>query len=139
MEAMDARRLRLYELLKPRLGEEGAKELVLRLPARPETLATKADLEILKTQILDRMDARSAEVDARFAGVDVHFAEVLGEMNARFGEMNGRLGEVDAGFGEMNGRIAQLEATLTRRMVAIMGAWTVLLASTAAWASTIFG
>lgn len=93
MEAMDARRLRLYELLKPTLGEEGAKELVLQLPAEPEALATKADLEVLKTQILDRMDAR-------FAG---------------------------------------LETTLTRRMIAIMGAWTVLLASTAAWASTIFG
>lgn len=80
---------------------EVAKELVLQLPAEPEALAMKADLEILKTQILDRMDARSAEADARFA-------EMLGEMNAR--------------FGEVNGRIAQLEATLTRRMVAIMGA-----------------
>lgn len=107
MEAMDARRLRLYELLKPKLGEEVAKELVLQLPAEPEALATKTDLEVLKTQILDRMDARFGHVDAR--------------------------------FGEMNGRMAQLEATLTRRMVAIMGAWTVLLASTAAWASAIFG
>lgn len=93
MEAMDARRLRLYELLKPKLGEEGAKELVLQLPPRPEALATKHDLDVLKTSIVGSMDAR----------------------------------------------FAQLEATLTRRMVAIMGAWTVVLASTAAWASAIFG
>lgn len=100
MEAMDARRLRLYELLKPKLGEEVAKELVLQLPAEPEAVAMKADLELLKMPILDRMDTRSAEVNAT---------------------------------------IARLEATLTRRMVAIMGAWTVLLASTAAWASMILG
>lgn len=100
MEAMDARRLCLYELLKPTLGEEVAKELVLQLPAEPGALATKADLDALKAQILDRMDARSAEV---------------------------------------NGQIGQLEATLTRRMIGIMGAWTVLLASTAAWASAILG
>ena len=114
MEAMDARRLRLYELLKDKIGDEGATELVLQLPPRPDTLATKDDLEATKTQILDHIDARFAEV------------------NAQFGEVNGR-------FGEVNGRFGQLEATLTRRMVAIMGGWTVILASTAAWASQVFG
>lgn len=96
MEAMDARRLRLYELLKDKLGDEGATELVLQLPARPDELATKADLDTMKSQIL-------------------------------------------AQFAEVNGRFAELEATLTRRMVAIMGGWTVLLASAAAWASQVFG
>jgi len=97
MEAMDARRLRLYELLKPKLDEEPARELVLALPAEPDRLVTKDDLEgglaVLEHRLTDRMDV---------------------------------------GF-------ARLESTLTRRMVAIMGAWTVSVASAFAWASVVFG
>ena len=92
MEAMDARRLRLYELLKPKLGEEPAQELVLALPPKPQRLATKDDLVALEERLLNRFDAR----------------------------------------------FAQLEATLTRRMIAIMGAWTVSVASAFAWASVVF-
>lgn len=111
MERMDARRLRLYELLNPKLGDEGARELVFQLPAQPEALVTRADLEASKTEVIARMDARFGQVDARFAEV---------------------IGEIRAGF-------SRIEATLTRRMVAIMGAWTILLGSTAAWASVAFG
>ena len=55
MEAMDARRLKLYELLKPKLDEEPARELVLALPAEPDRLVTKEFL--------------TAELDKRFAEV----------------------------------------------------------------------
>ncbi len=41
MEAMDARRLKLYELLKPKLDEEPARELVLALASDPSVLVTK--------------------------------------------------------------------------------------------------
>jgi hypothetical protein len=83
MSAMDAHRLRLYELLKPKLDEEPARQLVLALPAAPEVLATKNDLAVL-----------GARIDARFD---------------------------------------RLENVLTRRMVTIMGAWTILVGSTIGW------
>jgi hypothetical protein len=102
MGAMDARRLELYELLKPKLDEEPARALVLALPAEPERLATKDDLMALKTGL-------------------------RGELIAR----------MDVGFAQMDARFAQLETTLTRRMVTIMGAWTILVGSTVGWVTAL--
>ena len=110
MEAMDARRLRLYELLKPKLDEEPARELVLALAPEPDQLVTKDHLDLRLSAFEDRMDARLAVFEAR----------------------------MDACFAQIDGRFAQLETTLTRRMVAIMGAWTVSVASAFAWASVVF-
>jgi predicted nucleic acid-binding protein len=76
MGAMDARRLELYELLKPKLEEEAAQKLVLALSPDVDRLATK---------------------------------EFMDE------------------------RLARLETTLTRRMVTILGAWTILVGSTVGW------
>jgi hypothetical protein len=94
MGAMDARRLELYELLKPTLGEQPAQALVLELPAKPEELATKADLEALEA----RIEVRFAQVDARFD---------------------------------------RLENVLTRRMITILGSWTLIAATLFAWAAAI--
>ncbi|MGH2760780.1 MAG: hypothetical protein ACRDKJ_14615 [Actinomycetota bacterium] len=59
---MDARRLRLYELLKPKLDEEPARELVLALPSRPSELVTKDDLAhqlvALEARVVDRLTWR---------------------------------------------------------------------------------
>ncbi len=92
MGAMDARRLELYELLKPKLDEEAAQKLVLALPRDPDALVTSGDLGAEFRAFADRMDAR----------------------------------------------FAQLEATLTRRMVTILGAWTVLVGSTVGWVAMAF-
>jgi hypothetical protein len=94
MGTMDARRLELYEMLKPKLDEAPARALVLALAPDPETIATKDDLAVLTAHL----DARFAHIDARFAG---------------------------------------MEATLTRRMVAIMGAWTILFGSVIGWAAAL--
>ena len=102
MEAMDERRLELYDLLKPKLDEEPPRRLVLAIPADPDRLMTKDDLAAFES----RLDARFARIDIRFAQVDARFA--------------------------------QLEATLTRRMITIMGAWTVSVASAFAWAAAVF-
>jgi hypothetical protein len=83
MSAMDAHRLRLYELLKPKLDEEPARQLVLALSPEPDRIATKDDLALL-----------AARIDARFD---------------------------------------RMENVLTRRMVTIMGAWTILVGSTIGW------
>lgn len=87
MGAMDARRLELYELLKPKLDEEPARQLILALPPDPERLATKDDLVALEERMNGRWDAR----------------------------------------------IERLENILTRRMITIMGAWTILVGSTVGW------
>ncbi len=58
MEAMDERRLRLYELLKPKLDEEPARELVLALPPNPEELLTKKDFELGLTAALASLETR---------------------------------------------------------------------------------
>lgn len=109
MTSMDARRLELYEMLKPKLDEGPARALVLALPPDPETLATKDDLRSLE----ERMDMR--------------FEGVLARMDVRFSEMDARFAQTDA-------KIAGLDATLTRRMVAILGAWTILFGSALSWA-----
>jgi hypothetical protein len=98
MGAMDARRLELYELLKPKLDEEPARALVLALPADPEQLATKDDLSAMESRLDAKLDARFAQMDSRFA---------------------------------------QMEATLTRRMVTIMGSWTMLVGTAFAWAALL--
>jgi hypothetical protein len=54
MEAMDAERLELYELLKPKLDEEPARRLVLALGPTPQTVVTKQYLN-------EQLDRRFAE------------------------------------------------------------------------------
>lgn len=98
MSAMDARRLELYELLKPKLDEEAARRLVLELPPEPETIATKSDLQAQSDRIDARFDSFEARMDARFA---------------------------------------RLESGLTRRMITIMGAWTILVGSAFGWAAAL--
>lgn len=102
MGAMDARRLELYELLKPKLDEEPAKALVLALPADPDRLATKDHVDGAVTALSEQM---------------VRLEERL--------------------IDRMDSRIARLEATLTRRMVTIMGAWTILVGSTVGWVAVL--
>ncbi len=58
MEAMDARRLRLYELLKPKLDEEPARELVLSLPPAPDQLLTKGEFELGLDSALAKLESR---------------------------------------------------------------------------------
>jgi hypothetical protein len=96
---MDARRLELYELLKPKLDEEPARALVLALPADPERLATTDVVSASEQRLTARMDVGFARVDAR---------------------------------------LAQTESTLTRRMITIMGAWTIVVGSTVGWVTALF-
>lgn len=115
MGAMDARRLELYELLKPKLDEEPARELVLALPADPENLATKDDLRSLEERFNARLDGRLESLDAR---------------------LDGRLESIDA---RLDARFAKMENLLTRRMVTILGAWTIMVGSTVGWVTALLG
>jgi hypothetical protein len=77
---MDARRLELYELLKPKLDEEAASKLVLALPPDPETIVTKEDLRLLAERF-----------EARFAAFEERFAASEARMDARFARMEATL------------------------------------------------
>ena len=112
MGAMDARRLELFELLKPKLDEEAAKALVLALSPDPDRLVT---IDVLD----DRFEKFGGQMDAKFSHMDVRFAQL------------------DVRFAQMDARLAQMESTLTRRMVTIMGAWTILVASAFSWAALL--
>jgi hypothetical protein len=118
MEAMDERRLRLYDLLKPALGERGASELVLALPAEPEQLASKADVNRVGTALEAKIDASFASFEA---GQDAKFASFEAGQDARFASFEAR----------QDVRFASFEATMTRRMFAAVftavGLWTAIL------------
>ncbi len=62
MKAMDADRLELYDLLKPKLDEEPARRLVLALAADPDSLVTKDYLDLrlvaLETRIVEKLTWR---------------------------------------------------------------------------------
>ena len=109
MGAMDARRLELYELLKPKLEEEAARRPVLALPSEPDRLATKDDLKRLELATKDDLKRLELATNSRF----------------------------DAFEARMDARFSGLENTLTRRMITIMGTWTILVGSTVGWLATM--
>jgi hypothetical protein len=113
MGAMDARRLELYELLKPKLDEESARALVLALPADPDSLATKADLFATKADLESGIQSLEQRLTAK---IDSQGAELQLTMEAT---------------------TARLENVLTRRMITIMGAWTILIGSAFGWAAAL--
>ena len=84
MEAMDERRLRLYELLKPKLDEEPARELVLALPGAIDQLATKDDLvhleARLEARIVDKLTWRMITVMGAWTAVAAALFGVLSKL-----------------------------------------------------------
>ena len=67
------------------------------------TLASKSDIEL----ILERMDARFAQVDARFARVDDQFAQV----DARFAQFEAQMAQMEKRF---EARMTQFEARMVQ-------------------------
>jgi hypothetical protein len=183
MTAMDARRLELYELLKPALTEEPARALVLALPDSPEELVTKSYLDArldafstelraeiakgrgetaslgstLREEIAGAQAATGtlgAELRAEIAGARAETVTLGREFRAEMagaraetgtlgGELRAEMAELRADLVEQISRVgnqvAELDAKLTRRMVGILGAWTVAVASAFAWAAQLFG
>ena len=83
------------------------------------TLASKSDVE----RILERMDARFAQVDARFARVDDQFAQVdeqFARIDERFLQMEAhfeaRMAQMEKHFeAQMDARFAQSERDAAKR------------------------
>jgi hypothetical protein len=80
MTSAEARRLDLYNGLTEFLGEDRANTLMAYLPSQHSTdLATKADLDALKTAVtvrFDTVDQRFDRMDQRFETMDQRFEAI---------------------------------------------------------------
>ena len=104
----------LYEGLTEALGKQRATTLMEHLPPRGwADVATKQDLQLLRTELTAEMDVRFAEVRAQFAEVGAQFAEV----HAQFAEVGVGFAKVDVRFAELR---TELHKTLRVHMFAMM-------------------
>ena len=89
MAVTDANRLAMHKDLTAALGEESANTLMEHLPTKGAAeLATKTDLDNLRTEL----DARFDKTDARFDKVDARFDKT----DARFDKIDARFDKIDA-------------------------------------------
>lgn len=72
----------LYDLLKPKVGEEAARMIAEVVPPTRE-LATKADVKALEAATSQQFTELRGEMTSRFT-------ELRGEMNTRFAEAESR-------------------------------------------------
>ncbi|MCB1286080.1 MAG: hypothetical protein KDB20_17405, partial [Microthrixaceae bacterium] len=88
MAVTDANRLAMHKDLTAALGEESANTLMEHLPTKGAAeLATKTDLDNLRTEL----DARFDKIDARFDKIDARFDKT----DARFDKTDARFDKID--------------------------------------------
>jgi hypothetical protein len=121
MAVDEARRHRLYETMRERLGEEEAATLLEYLPPVGwADVATKRDLDALETSLRGDLDRRFGEVERHFGHVDARF----GAIDGRFGHVEGRLGAMEVRFDEIDRQLRRVDGRLDeidRRLEAIDG------------------
>jgi hypothetical protein len=111
MAVDEARRHRLYETVRERLGEEEAATLLEYLPPVGwADVATKRDLDALEARLQGDLDRRFGEVERQFGHVDARFGEIVGQ----FGEIDGRFGRIEGRFREMEVRFDEIDRQLRR-------------------------
>ena len=79
MEAMNARQLRLYELLKPKLDEEPARELVLALAPDPDVVTT-AYLDRTLAEQSDKLTWRMITVMGAWTAIGVSLFALMSQL-----------------------------------------------------------
>jgi len=115
--------LRFRELLTERLGAEATNTLLERLPVTPVSdLATKADLAILRGELLDEMGKIRGDIGTlrgEFGDVKGDIGTLRGEfgqLKGEFGELRGEFGELRGEFGELRGEFGELRADIADTM-----------------------
>ena len=126
MSPSEMKRLTLYEKLIDVFGEEPAVTLMENLPPGGwDQVASKTDLQTLKTEV-------NAKMDVGFAKMDGQFAEIRGE----FAKMDGRFAEVRGDMKAMEGRIdRQVSREIRNFAFATMGM--ILAATTPIWVTLL--
>ncbi|HVM39766.1 MAG TPA: hypothetical protein VM618_03175 [Acidimicrobiia bacterium] len=108
--------LRFRELLTERLGAEATNTLLERLPVTPVSdLATKADLAILRGELLDEMGKIRGDIGT----LRGEFGDVkgdIGTLRGEFGQLKGQFGELRGEFGELRGEFGELRADIADTM-----------------------
>ena len=126
MSPSEMKRLTLFEKLIDVFGEEPAVTLMENLPPGGwDQVASKTDLQTLKTEV-------NAKMDVGFAKMDGQFAEIRGE----FAKMDGRFAEVRGDMKAMEGRIdRQVSREIRNFAFATMGM--ILAATTPIWVTLL--
>ena len=96
MSPSEMKRLTLFEKLIDVFGEEPAVTLMENLPPGGwDQVASKTDLQTLKTEVNAKMDVGFAKMDGQFAEIG-QFAEVakMDGQFAKFAKMDGQFAEV---------------------------------------------
>ena len=89
MSPSEMKRLTLYEKLIDVLGEEPAVTLMENLPPGGwDQVASKTDLQTLKTEVNAKMDVGFAKMDGQFAEIRGEFANLRGDMKAMEGRID---------------------------------------------------
>ena len=109
MTIAESRRLALFESIKTFLGEDNARTLMDYLPPDPDTVATKADLAILGSDLRVEM----AELRGELRG---EMAELRGELRGEMAELRGEMSGLRV---ELQGEMALLGSELRREMGSI--------------------
>ena len=89
MSPSEMKRLTLYEKLIDVFGEEPAVTLMENLPPGGwDQVASKTDLQTLKTEVNAKMDVGFAKMDGQFAEIRGEFANLRGDMKAMEGRID---------------------------------------------------
>lgn len=118
MPPTEAQRLSLRTRLVEVLGEPATTVLMESMPPIDYAdLATKADLEALRSDIDAHFAAIRVDTDARFAMVDARFVAITAKLR---GEMAGLRGDMTGLRGELRSDMASLTRTLVATQIASM-------------------
>ena len=141
MSPSEMKRLTLFEKLIDVFGEEPAVTLMENLPPGGwDQVASKTDLQTLKTEVNAKMDVGFAKMDGQFAEVnakvDGQFAKVNAKMDGQFAEIRGEFAEVRGDMKAMEGRIdRQVSRDIRNFAFATMGM--ILAATTPIWVTLL--
>ncbi len=119
MSPSEMKRLTLFEKLIDVFGEEPAVTLMENLPPGGwDQVASKTDLQTLKTEVNAKMDVGFAKMDGQFAEVnakmDGQFAEVNAKMDGQFAEVRGEFAKMDGQFAEIRGEFAKMDGRFAK-------------------------
>jgi hypothetical protein len=106
MTIAESRRLALFESIKTFLGEENAQTLMAYLPPAPDTVATKADVALLGTELRSEMSMLGTEL--------------RGEMTVLRSDMTVLRNEMAALGSDLSAQIARETRSLALAMIGMM-------------------
>jgi hypothetical protein len=113
MTIAESRRLALFESIKTFLGEENAQTLMAYLPPAPDTVATKADVALLGTELRSEMSMLGTELRGEMTVLRSDMTVLRSDMTVLRNEM-AALGS------DLSAQIARETRSLALAMIGMM-------------------